>query len=781
MNKPVKLLSFFLMVALSVLCAADSVFAQTSPAQASDERLDFANGLYNRNMYEMAIVEYEKLIEQQPDHPAREDILFRLGESHFFLKKYVEAEGLYQQFLEKFPAGSQSETAKLRLGESAYHQSKKDQARTFLEPLTQSASVSIRNTALFYLGKLLYENGDYTRAYQELLAIQTPSEENPYWEMANYYLGDIKARENRFEEAAVFFRQMYNSDKADLKQIAAFNLGKCAFQQKNYTAAAPLFLEAHQNGPHPQLSDDAYINYLNTLFLSGSFEELLSKYDAGAIESDAKKLSAKILAANALLQTENYQDGAGLFNQILDGGGLEPRDKESAELGLLEALLKLEKYDTAAEARAGMNPERAFFKERWNYLSAEILKRSGRTESALDFYNKLAADSRDADYIKQALLGQAYLLLEEGKLTEAYDALSAYLKDYPTSPEAVKCAHDKILIQIKLKNWPQAIADSAAFLKRYPEDEHALSVERRLASLHLQVEDYEKAFTIYQSILDQRAPAPEDRGEILFYMAYARQLAGRLEEASEIYQQLDPAVLKPDLKAAAFKNKAYIFIQQDKLPEAAGTYSEFLASFPDQALDEQIYLWLYDYYLTEENGKALLDVLDHAARTLKAETPGDGRLDFYRGEALRLQSQFEESLAYYDRNIQTENAFALKSRFGKGLSLESLNRLDEAKSVFETVLTSAGEEHAVAIRARMQIAEILSAMNLPEEAAKAYLATAILYDEESYVPQALWYAGNEFTRAGRTREARKAYEELIERYPANPRSEEARLALEAFA
>lgn len=769
---------FKIHITIAALCLSwvISLPVTATAQQPLNDQLDFANGLYSRNMYEMAIVEYEKITEQAPDHPQIADIQFRLAESHFFLKKYAEAAALYLEFLERFSDQPKAETVKLRIGETRYHQGQKEDAAAYLAPLTSSANITLKNTALFYLGKLYYENGQGTQAYPHLVQLSEASESNPYWEMSNYYLGDIKIKENRFDEAAVFFERMRQSSKPDLKQIAAFNLGKCAFQKKDYAKAAELFLDAHKTGPHPQLTDDAYINYLNALFLDQRYIDILSAFDDGAVQDAAKLAAARLLVANSHLQLDQFDDGIRLFDLALNAPDIQDKDRESAELGKLEGLLKLGRYDEAKRAWTGMNQERNYFKERWNYISAELLKRTGQSQDALVFYNELSKTTNDADYLKQAMLGQAYLLLENGNLNEAYDALSEFINKYPASEEAAKSSHDKILIQVKLKNWSQAIQDSITFLKRYPDHEKALSAEKRLASLYLQTEDYEQSYTVYKAIMTNKNPDAPQRAEILFYMAYAKQLQNDFTQALQLYQDINLDDLTSELKSSALKNEAYIFIQLNRLNDAALAYQNFIRLFSAQRLDDSIYNWLYDYFLNKKEGSALLEILDHAG-TQNSDAP---QINYYRGEGSRLSGAYEQAINYFDRNINASNEYALKSYFAKGLSLMELGRLDEAKETFETTLTLTGQEHATALRARMHIAEILAAQGLSDESAKAYLATAILYDEDTYVPLALWHAGNQFARAGRADEAGKAYNELIDRYPDHPRSAEAKLALEAL-
>ena len=86
----------------ATFCFTFSVYADFG----AQDQLDFADGLFAREMHGMAISEYEKFIVNYPEHPEVAKANFMIGESLFYLGKYVEAEEKYKEYLEKFPGGS---------------------------------------------------------------------------------------------------------------------------------------------------------------------------------------------------------------------------------------------------------------------------------------------------------------------------------------------------------------------------------------------------------------------------------------------------------------------------------------------------------------------------------------------------------------------------------------------------------------------------------------------------------------------------------------------------
>jgi TolA-binding protein len=172
----------------------------TEKNQSLQDRLDFANGLYNRSMYEMAILEYDSILEENSNHPAAGDILFRLAESHFFLKKYEEAISLYQTFTQSQSKHPQIDTARLRLGEGLYQLGDKDSSLNQMQNLTKNNDPKIKQMALYYTGKIFYEKEKYAEAKEYLIQIAESTDKSPYQEIAHYYLGEVYLKNKRLRE-----------------------------------------------------------------------------------------------------------------------------------------------------------------------------------------------------------------------------------------------------------------------------------------------------------------------------------------------------------------------------------------------------------------------------------------------------------------------------------------------------------------------------------------------------------------------------------------------------
>jgi TolA-binding protein len=139
---------------------------------------------------------------------------------------------------------------------------------------------------------------------------------------------------------------------------------------------------------------------------------------------------------------------------------------------------------------------------------------------------------------------------------------------------------------------------------------------------------------------------------------------------------------------------------------------------------------------------------------------------FYAGEALRALGRHEEARSRYEACVAAEGPFRADAYLGLGLSRKSTGDPAAARAAFEGALEEAGDDHALAIRARMELADLLSGEGHPAEAAKAYLAVGILYDDPAAVPEALRRAAAAYEQAGLPEEAREVRKELEARFGA---------------
>ncbi|HTL47533.1 MAG TPA: tetratricopeptide repeat protein [Verrucomicrobiae bacterium] len=764
-------------LSLSMLPAVRAEEPAAAPAPAAsgiDDRFDFADGLYARNMYDMAATEYQNLIKEAPDHPRTRDASYRLAESYFFLKQYDKAMAGYQAWLAKFPSEAQADSAKLRIAESLYYQGKTDEALAQFGTMAGSPKPLVKSAAHYYLGKILLETGREAEAKPHFEALREPGPDNGFSEIAVYHLGQIALKDKDYKTAADEFKKLGSSEKADLKELAAFGLGQVSFLSGDYEQARQAFLQTFQLSKKPEVRQEALLNAAKSLFELKQYSGILDLMKPENLQGLPNAAPLKMMAATARFELGQFNEALALYDEILVLPGITAQEKEAAELGKVEAILRSGDAAKALAAAQAMPQERSFFKDRWTYLMAEVMKQAGKSDEALKLLDSLPQDT-DPEFRSRAELNRAHILLDSGDLKGARAQMDQFLKDHPDHPLAKQTLMNRISLDIKLGELQEATKSSDAFLQKFGETPEGKQVRYQLASLYLSLKDYPGAFSAYEKYL-QLYPDDEKKHEALFYMGYAKQLAGDIQKAVEYYTQVQQGKLREDLYAGALKNLAYCYVRLEKWDAAAAAYRQLLKSGSGSDVGPDIYLWLAEYYRSRQDGPALTEVMESFKSSPKA-AENAAEAEYFSGEAARLTNQPDKALAHYDACLQKESPVKAKALLGKATVMLDRNDPAAAVPILEDAIRQSKDDQEMNLEARMKLASVYKIQSNFLEAAKAYLAVAILYDDPASTPDALWNAGENFEKAEHSDEARKAYQELTQRYPSHPLAAQAQSKL----
>src|SRR5438094_8673913 len=98
-------------------------FSEPRPreAEGADQRqIEYANGLFARKLYDLAIPEYQKYLDDYPGRPGRANAYFSLGECYRNLHRDANASTNLQKVLTEYGDGEFAGPAAFPLAEMAY-------------------------------------------------------------------------------------------------------------------------------------------------------------------------------------------------------------------------------------------------------------------------------------------------------------------------------------------------------------------------------------------------------------------------------------------------------------------------------------------------------------------------------------------------------------------------------------------------------------------------------------------------------------------------------------
>ncbi len=417
----------------SVAGAVDSTLRQAQDSASSPQEdsstLDFANGLYKREMYGPAAEEYEKFLAAnskggesfdklrmvsgvEPPGQIRElaSVHFRLAESYFFLKDFKKATSRYESFLEKFPSDDRVPIARYRLGRIAYDDNHLEAAlRYFQDAQNKTTDPEVKTSCLFYSGKI-----QKTLEITLLETLQTDLDSGKF--------------EAVIEDAQNFTVRFPDSPFLDL---VYYKMGIARTALKDYENAALTFRTVVDRFPSSRVYVEALYGLAASLDGESKFQEAIAVYKRILIDYPNHSLSVAVTRrlASLYLQIEDFrQAGAFYRDLLLHRPDIEVSSDEA--FWLVRYLIDEGEYTMAIKIldkikqrfpKGGLEHQIDFFLGE----SSLYLKDYA---SALQFYSKAVEEKADGVYAPDAYLGMGIVYAAQGNDAAAETSFNKVLE-----------------------------------------------------------------------------------------------------------------------------------------------------------------------------------------------------------------------------------------------------------------------------------------------------------------------------------------------------------------
>lgn len=709
--------------------------AEETQKTASSGTLDFANGLYSRKMYGPAISEYEKFIQSSPDSSEAAAAYFRMADSYYFLKDYPRAVERFEQYLLRFPKDSRVPIAFFRIGTANYYQKKYDVAElAFSKVAGTGGDETVKSGALFYLAKTAEARGNRAKALGLLRHVTAEYPDSEYATYACLAAGDIFAARKKTGEAVRVYGIIADRGTPPLFALeATLKIADLYFSEKRYLDARFYYQKAYEKG-----GEETRVRTLAGLFYCNYYLKDLD-------------------AAKAL-----YRDG----EPLLKGTAL------GADVEYLLAVLAHEKgdYDYALERAARVSAEPAASPETkkkaqaaQSFIRAEGLREKGDLEGALTAYREVLG-SEDGPYFRPALYQSGFLSAELKKTSDARELFSKYITKYNEGDEVERASLEKIQMDLNDEKFKEAGEGADAFLKSHPQSKLGDVALYKLGMAQAGEKDFARASATFER-LAKEFPQSELYADALYGAAAGYDSSGNTKKAIAFYEKIDQGFPAYPLYADVVQRLGFLYVQSGDLAKAAEFYEDVILHKPQVPVESSVAFWTIRYDLDHGLYERMKPVLSLLPKRYPDEQLAH-EINFFLGESLMGSKNYDEAQKYYLRalNVRADGAYAAHAQLGLGIVAAAKGRLDDADGFFAKALGYPNEVD-VALRARFEMANLRLRKNQLDEAAKAFMHVAILYDDEKYCSASLFKAGECFDKLGNAPESRQAFEELVRRYP----------------
>ena len=761
--------------------AATSAPAQDPPeptsthSEAQDRRqLDYANALFSRKLYDLAIPEYEKFLGQFPNASGRASAYFYLGECYRSLNRSPAARTAFQSVLDEHGESEFAGPAAYGVAEILFNQ--KDYAGAlslFHRSAAKSKEPALALSARYFEARCLENLDRKDEAANLYLQVIDAKNPNPYREDARLAAGTILLARGRKADALRQYEALANETaKPPLKAEATVRAGMVAVDlqqaEKGNKAmlekAKSLLVKARTLPEAGRWRGVAEVGLLRLLYQSGQHAQLLTEYKRSQENlPDEVRAEMMLVAANSHRQLGEGKEAEALYAQIIAKYGAREEAKEARYQRLINIYNSTpENLVSAVDEFLASNPtpERA---DQARLLKAEAFYKQGNFADAAPIYEALRASQLSPKLRAESAYKLGWCYVQMKAPPRIVDAFGYFLKAFPDDPQAPSALTQRALAHQETRNYDEAIADLTTLIAKYPAAKEREAALQQKALLLGQQENVDGMTKTFQQLLKEY-PKSAAAAQAHYYIGKAA------FEAKDYKAAIPPLDASRKLNKEQYYTPATVrivssYFYQKNRAALTTEVDNFLATAPDAQIPGEILLWLGIEYYNEKNYAAAEKYLSALG---KSENLAGINPDFwfYLADAQTKQGNFTGAEVSYEQYLRTatDPAAKVKTLLALGAAKIASHKPDEAQKIAEEIM-SLQPEGRVNAEARLLAGDVQVERGRFEDAARLYMGVALLHDDPTITPRALDKAAAAYQRAGKKAEADRATEQLRAKYP----------------
>jgi TolA-binding protein len=743
--------------------------------QPEKRQLEYANALFTRKLYDLAIPEYQKYLDEYPGASGRPNAYFSLGECFRNLNKPSSARTNFQRVLNDYGESEFAGPAAYALAEMAFTQ--KDYAAAlplFHRSATKSKDAAVALSARYFEARCLEaldRKDEACDIYQQVAEAKNP---NPYREDSRETAARIAVARGRKTDALKQYEALSNeTQKPALKTEATVRAGLIALDllqsdkgkiDKGMSDKAMTLLRKGRSLPEAgRWRSLAQLGILRLQFQTGQFAQLLNDYKKTQQQlPEEMRAEVILLAANSQRQVGHAKEAEALYREIID----KYPGREEAKEAAFERLINIYNSDPSAlppevDEFLATDPsaERA---DQAKLFKAEALYKQQNYPRAAPIFSELRASKLSPKLRAEAAyqLGSCYLQMKD--VAGIVEAFGFFVQAFPDNPLASSAYAGRAETYESDKNYDAALSDWNAILAKYPQAREREEALQRKALILGQQQNPKGMSETFRQLLKEFPKSPA--ASMAYY--YIGKAAFEMKDYKTALASLNTA-RQLDKDRYYVQATIRIISSYFGLHDRGAVTREvdgFLAANAAGTIPAEILEWLGIGYYNEKNYAAAEKYLGVLGKIDNPPVKPD--FWFYLGDAAAKQQKFDESETALGKYLQvaTDPAGKAKVLLKLGEVKIAAHKPDDAQKIAEQIMVLQPEGQVNA-QARLLAGDVQFERGNFDEASKAFMGVALLYDDPAITPRALQKAATAYQRAGNTAEADKVARQLREKYP----------------
>ncbi|MGC9327340.1 MAG: tetratricopeptide repeat protein, partial [Candidatus Hinthialibacter sp.] len=687
--------------------------AQESSASLStgSKDLDFADGLFQRGMYENAAQQYSEFLKNNPASPLRELALFRQGESYYQLATQklkqdsvsarialLQSRAAFQEWLRLFPKGKRILEASLRYGEISY---KLDEPSKGLEPLQrvirESQDPILLETSLFYAARCHEALGRDDEALARYRQILSTYPKGRFAAFSTFMLGEVLVRQGKQKEAITYFDKLWKNpsdyeipEGSNLIADSQLRSAQLLYQMERYEEASQSYMAYVKDHPSGEAAAKARYGAAWAEYQRKNYEGALQIARSLQRESLPPELLAGILflTGTCSYQQKSYDEAILYFREVI------------------------------ADPHAGDYRERAWYQLAWSYyLSQEWGMAIAECENLLrqGLPSNMGANVH-------FLLGQSYAQLQNYE--EAIQKLHLSLQLAPAGEYAEESAYLMADLLYRTQQYKQAGDSFEQFYEQFPDSSRAQEALMWAVHSRFAEKEFKQAIQAADRLLDAY-PNLNTKAEVLYRKALAQYQIKDYNNALETLNAVIEMSESGGRESEAMYWRAYIFDIQNEKAKASKAYKTLLERYPDFPNREEVQL-----------RKALCD---------------------YDGEKYNVAFEGFYSILFTDRGAR----LPAEILFWMIMSADERGLHEDALEIAQRIMTLFESNASICERALIASGNQLIALGRWKDAVENADAFLKKYPDSLFLPEIYWTRAKALEQLGDNAQALEWYEKSL--------------------
>lgn len=475
---------------------------------------------YLNGEYQQAIERFSRLISSYPDSNLALQATYKLCQSYWKNKDYTHTLDTGNQFLEKFGREEIPEKAEIYflIGQAYLALEQFQKGVEALSSLSvQYPDFALINEARYLESAGLFNLKRYPEAIAKLEVLVKSKMEDKLKSEANYLLARCYLNSGEFQQAVKILEDLKKSSKLEetLREKIIYDLGLAYAQQGDKEKAVIEFQEFLEKYSSSPLAGSVHFELGQTLYQ-------LKRYNLAVEEfKEAATPEALYFAGKMANEMTDREAEISILQELKDRFP-ESEYSQEAYFKLGNYFYQQKNYSAAIEEFSNLIerfPHSPFLVESYYWMGWSYF-RLNEFQKASNYFQKVEEGKVSAEFSQRALFMVAESLYHLKDFSGAREGYERFMNKHPQAELSVNAQYALAWTYLEEKDYRSSIEEFKRLINLYPQSEFAEEAQFRVAKGYFLTENNEEAKNALKKFIDTRASS--------LYRAEALYLLGQI-------------------------------------------------------------------------------------------------------------------------------------------------------------------------------------------------------------------------------------------------------------